>query len=201
MKEFLGLNTDTYSYFIGLCIIGFALLIGTFLRKMLLKASKSVQFEKQVLMQTVLTSFAKSVTLILVCIALVIAFPYFISENESNKILKGLAIIIGSYFLGRIARKVFLSFSELNNVKENVLLKALLISLAKSVTLFVISLGVILSFPYLIVGNVWAEVTVILKEVLLTLSLGILVFNLVEIPSAWFESLAEKNDMVSGKMF
>lgn len=112
-----------------------------------------------------------------------------------------LIILIAAYLLGRGVRKVIIRLSNRKILDTKPYTRAFLVSIAKTVTFFFITLAFIIGKRFFIIPEAIENIIDPASSLLTTLSLGIWIYYLVEIPGIWFDSVTSKNGTAGAQMF
>jgi len=112
-----------------------------------------------------------------------------------------LVILLAAYSLGRIIRKILMGISNRKAMESRPYPKAFLLSIAKSITFFLITLAFIIGKRFFEIPETLEKIIETASHLLTTLSLGIWVYYLVEIPGIWFDSITNKNGSSGAQMF
>ncbi|MBI9066737.1 MAG: mechanosensitive ion channel family protein [Salinivirgaceae bacterium] len=123
------------------------------------------------------------------------------TENGIYKMGFLFIVIIGLFFIGKIIKYIVHKISRKRLLAEKPLYAAFLEAISKSATLLLICLGIVFCFYFL---NFPAEFNSIInttQSVLITLSIGLFLYNLTEVPGIWFENLTEKSESELNKLF
>jgi MscS family membrane protein len=125
----------------------------------------------------------------------------YITNNKSFvNVLIILLILILAYLLGRGVRKLIIRVSNRKILDSKPYTRAFLVSIAKSITFFFITLAFIVGKRFFVIPE---EIEMIIEDasrLLTTLSLGIWIYYLVEIPGIWFDSITSKNGSAGAQM-
>ncbi len=122
--------------------------------------------------------------------------------DNLQRILIMLGIIIVLYVIGRLIKKLIDGISRKHLIADNPIYGGFFSALAKSITVLLVTFGMIVSFVVLNFPTKYDHMLATIREVLLVLSIGYFIYQLVEVPSIWFERLIEKRQSASlNKMF
>lgn len=102
--------------------------------------------------------------------------------------------------LARLIKKLLYKLSEKSKYKNSPVGRVFIKSIARSVTFFLIVLAYLIGKGFMSFPTSFDVVIKTITQVLITLTVGIWAYYLVEIPKVWFENIAEKNGSSTGKM-
>lgn len=124
----------------------------------------------------------------------------FHSNENIVSLLIAISILIGVIILAQLFKKILISISERSKYKNNIITNAILTSFGKSATIIFVSIAFAIgkntfSFPDELINLMQTS-----TKVLFTLAIGIWIYYLVEVPSAWIKSMSDKNDNSTGEM-
>ncbi len=127
---------------------------------------------------------------------------YFIGsliKSNYNHII-GIAILICVFFLARLLRKLISIISENSRFDKNIWGRAFILSIANSITPFIITLAFYILNRFNISFGLNEAIYSKIINVLVTICVGVWAFYLVEIPSYWFEHQTHKGNNPTNKM-
>lgn len=126
---------------------------------------------------------------------------YFSSHQNLVNLLLILTILFVAYLLGRIIRGLIIRLSNKKHLDSKPYTKAFLVSIARTATLFLITLAFIIGKRFFEIPDSIEDIIKIVSQLLSTLSIGMWIYYLVEIPGLWFDSITSKNGTAGSKMF
>lgn len=121
--------------------------------------------------------------------------------QPAMQILVFAASILLLWIIGRIIKYVLKRASKRVLNTDKPVYSAFLNAFSKSVTFILITLGIALLAHLLPLPPKAGQIVVTISSVLITLSLGMLVYYMVDAPGVWFEQLMIKQDNSTSKMF
>jgi len=121
--------------------------------------------------------------------------------HPAMQILIFAALIILLWIIGRIIKFVLKRASKRVLNTDKPVYSAFLNAISKSVTFILITLGIALLAHLLPLPPKAGQIVVTVSSVLITVSLGMLVYYMVDAPGVWFEQLMIKQDNSTSKMF
>ncbi len=126
---------------------------------------------------------------------------YISNHDKSVNLLLIVGILLVAYLLGRLIRSVILRMSKRKSLDSNPYTRAFLVSIARTVTFFMISLAFFIGKRFFEIPVNLENIIEISSRLLKTLSIGIWVYYLVEIPAIWFDSITNKTGSSGAQMF
>ncbi len=123
-------------------------------------------------------------------------------RDDLQRYLIFLLIILVSFFLGILIRKGLMKLSHRNRIARKHVYASFLVALAKSATILLLSFGLIAGLKMLNLPEHYNDMVSTSRQILMVLAIGYFVYQLVEVPSIWFENLLEKSQKSNmNKMF
>lgn len=125
--------------------------------------------------------------------------------TQDNDLLRWVifaAVIIVLFFIGKLIKRSIKRVSQKHLIADNPLYAGFLQALAASVTVLLVSFGLIIGFSIIEFQEKYQDIIETSKEILMVVSIGYFVYQLVEVPAVWFEQLIEKRQAATmNKMF
>ena len=106
-----------------------------------------------------------------------------------------LAILLVSLFLtGKLLRYLIRRASRRQALINNPVYASFLSAIANSVTFFLVVVGLALGSGILVVPEQYLEVISMIKKVLIVISFVYIVYQLIDVPGVWFETIIDKQE-------
>ncbi|MCF8367237.1 MAG: mechanosensitive ion channel family protein [Bacteroidales bacterium] len=119
-----------------------------------------------------------------------------------NRYIVLLLILVALFFISRLIRLFIQRISKKQLLANYPVYAAFLLALANSISVLMVSFGLIASFTILNFPEKFVDIVSTSKEILMVLSIGFFIYQLVDVPSIWFEKLIDKRESASlNKMF
>lgn len=122
-------------------------------------------------------------------------------NNPAFRWIAMLLTIIVLFFISRIIRRIIKKFSQKNRLAEKIIFASFLNAISRSVTFLLLAIGLLIGREILIIPENLVKSLDIAANILITVTIGVILYNLVEVPSKWFETLVEKTESGVSKMF
>jgi len=116
------------------------------------------------------------------------------ADNELWRIAVLFIVIITSFFIGKILKFVFQRAAPKLEKKDQKLLSVALLSASNAVTFLIFSLGLRFAVTFLVLPENFEDLTFTIVEILVILSIGYLVYKLVDVVDTWLERFKGKDD-------
>lgn len=116
------------------------------------------------------------------------------------QVITGIIVLVSVIVIARVLRKILYKLSEKTKYNDSPIVRVFIKSIAHTVTIFLIALSYIIGKEFIELPESFNVVLKIISQVFVTLTMGIWAYYLVEIPKAWFDSVAEKTGNTTGKM-
>ncbi len=129
-------------------------------------------------------------------------FQLIPSDQMWQRIL-ALALLIGLLFLiGKLVRFLTKRASNRQLLSQNPVYASFLEAIANSVTFFLVVIGLVVGSNILPLPPENHELIAAIKKILIIISIGFIIYKLIDVPSVWFSTIIEKQEKASvNKMF
>lgn len=131
----------------------------------------------------------------------------FINTEEANlnpweRILLLVILVLFLFFLGKLLRLLIRKASNRQKLMNNPVYASFLNSIANSVTFFLVILGLALGSGILDIPEHHLDTLRVIKKILVVISIGYIIYQLIDVPGVWFETVIEQRQKASiNKMF
>ncbi|MFP4471266.1 MAG: mechanosensitive ion channel family protein [Bacteroidales bacterium] len=121
---------------------------------------------------------------------------------DMHRYLIFLVAVIVLFFIGKLIKRIINRISRKHMIIDNPVYASFLTALANSVTVLLVGFGLAVGFAILSFPESWQPVVQTTKEILIVLAIGYFVWQVVDVPTVWFESIIDKRKSESlNKMF
>ena len=125
---------------------------------------------------------------------------YFNSHENVLTLLLIVVILLSAYVIGRLLRRLILNLSNKKRLDSKPFTRAFMGSIARKATLFLITLVFLIGKRFFEIPDAIENLVQIISRLLATLSIGLWIYYLVEIPGMWFDSITSREEGAGGKM-
>lgn len=105
-----------------------------------------------------------------------------------------IALVVSLFLIGKLLRFIIRRASRRQALINNPVYASFLGAIANSVTFFLVVAGLALGSGILVVPEQYIEVISMLKRVLIVISIGYIVYQLIDVPGVWFETVIDKQE-------
>lgn len=114
-----------------------------------------------------------------------------------------LALLIGLLFLiGKLARYLTKRASNRQLMHDNPVYASFLEAVANSITFFLVVIGLVIGSGILLIPEQYHDILVASKKILIIISIGYIIYQLIEVPGVWFATMVDKQEKATvNKMF
>lgn len=125
----------------------------------------------------------------------IISFFDFSSHNkEWQGYFSLLILLISLFLLGKLLRYIIKRASRKQALIDHPVYASFLEAIANSVTFFLVVVGLALGSGMLVVPEQFIDVVAMIKKVLIVISIGFIVYQLIDVPGVWFETVIDKQE-------
>ena len=124
----------------------------------------------------------------------------FNSDITLTQVLISIGVLITAIAFAQLLKKVILKISNATKYSDTPIASAFIKSIGRSITILTIALTYIIGKGFLNFPDSYEGILQTISQVLLTLTVGVWAYYLIEVPKTWFENLSEKNGNTTGKM-
>lgn len=123
------------------------------------------------------------------------------SQSDMYRYIALAITIILLFIAGRILRHIINRISRKHLVADNPIYASFLHSIARSITVLLVTAGFAIGFSILHFPEGWQTFATTTRGIIIVMGIGFFIYQLAEVPSIWFEQQVEKDESSVNKMF
>jgi MscS family membrane protein len=113
-----------------------------------------------------------------------------------------LLLLIVLFLIGKLTKYLTRRAAEKQLKSDNPIFASFLKAISNSATFFLVIVGLVVGSSFLHFPEAYHGLLTTLKKVLITISIGYIIFQLIDVPGVWFATMTEKKESASvNKMF
>ncbi|HZK08144.1 MAG TPA: mechanosensitive ion channel family protein [Bacteroidales bacterium] len=129
-------------------------------------------------------------------------FDQVSNSSDLHRYLVLAVTLLVLFFIGKVVRLLIRRLSKKHLIADNPLYAGFLEAIAKSATIVLLSLGLVVGLGLLSFPPKYDDMVSTSRQILMAIAIGVFVYQLVEVPALWFEKLIERRQSSSiNKMF
>jgi MscS family membrane protein len=129
-------------------------------------------------------------------------FDNISSDKVWQRYLTLLLLIVILFLIGKVAKYLTKRASDNQLSRNNPVYASFLDAIANSVTFFLVIIGLVVGSNILLIPPQYYEIVAASKKILTIISIGYIIFQLIDVPSVWFGTMVDKQEKASvNRMF
>lgn len=129
-------------------------------------------------------------------------FQIATSDLAWQRYLTLFALILVLFLVGKLVRYLTKKASNRQLLAENPVYASFLGAIANSVTFFLVVIGLVIGSNILLIPEQYHETLVAVKKILIVISIGYIIYQLIDVPGVWFATMVDKQEKASvNRMF
>ncbi|MBE0639000.1 MAG: mechanosensitive ion channel family protein [Bacteroidales bacterium] len=129
-------------------------------------------------------------------------FQIATSDLAWQRYLTLFTLILVLFLVGKLVRYLTKKASNRQLLAENPVYASFLGAIANSVTFFLVVIGLVIGSNILLIPEQYHETLVAVKKILIVISIGYIIYQLIDVPGVWFATMVDKQEKASvNRMF
>ena len=125
----------------------------------------------------------------------------FFGNSQVIRWIAMFMVILFLFALARLLKKIIARLSQKKQLAEKIIFASFLTALSRSVTFLFLTISLLIGREILLIPENLVESLDIAARILISVTMGVILYNMVEVPAKWFELLVEKSESGVSKMF